>query len=92
VSPDVVVPRLRATDRLVELPALHLRNAVTGAPPALATAVRFGARGDDLHVRFDARHRGVHATLEETNAPLWKEDVVEVFLAAEDPPRRYFEF
>jgi hypothetical protein len=34
----------------------------------------------------------VRATLEETNAPLWKEDVVEVFLSAEDPPLRYFEF
>ena len=53
--------------------------------------MRIGARGDFLLVRFDARHRGIVATLRETNAALWKEDVVEVFLALEEPPLRYFE-
>jgi len=34
----------------------------------------------------------VTATLTKENAPLWTEDVVEVFLSVEDPPRRYLEF
>jgi hypothetical protein len=54
--------------------------------------VRFGARGGDLLVRFDARHRGVSATLKEDNGPLWTEDVVEVFLSGDDSPSAYFEF
>jgi hypothetical protein len=91
VPSEIIVPRLGATDRLVELPPLALVDAATGKAPRLATAVRFGARGGDLVVRFDARHRGVSATLTEENASLWTEDVVEVFLSAEDPPRHYLE-
>ena len=89
-TPEISVPRLAPTDRLVALPAVRLVDAITGAPPRLSTAVRFGARSGDLLVRFDARHRGVQATLERDNDPLWTEDVVEVFLAADS--RRYFEF
>ena len=89
---EIPVALLAATDRLVELPARALVDAATGKAPGLATAVRFGARGGDLLVRFDARHRGVSATLTEENGPLWTEDVVEVFLSAEDPPRHYLEF
>jgi len=92
MPPEIVVPHLEPTDRLVALPAHALLDAATGAPPVLSTAVRFGARGGDLLVRFDARHRGVSATLKEDNGPLWKEDVVEVFLSREDPPFSYFEF
>jgi alpha-galactosidase len=91
VSGEIIVPSIGPTDRLVELPAHRLVDAVSGAEPQLATALRIAARGDVLVVRFDARHRGVVATLRETNAPLWTEDVVEAFLAFEDPPRRYLE-
>ena len=92
MPPDIVVPVLEPTDRLVTRPSHALLDAATGAPPGLSTAVRFGARGGDLLVRFDARHRGVSATLREDNGPLWTEDVVEVFLSCEDPPSSYFEF
>lgn len=92
VPSEIRVPRLAATDRLVELPPRALVDAATGKAPGLATAVRFGARDGDLVVRFDARHRGVSATLKEENSALWTEDVVEVFLSAEDPPRHYLEF
>jgi hypothetical protein len=88
---EILVPRIGPTDRLVELPPLHLADAVSGNPPELSTAVRIAARGDVLLVRFDARHRGIVATLRETNARLWTEDVVEAFASAEDPPRRYLE-
>jgi Carbohydrate-binding family 9 len=90
--PQHTVPSLAATDRLVALPALRLVDARTGALPRLATAVRVGWRGGALCVRFDARDDGRVATLRERDAPLWQEDVCEVFLAPEaEPPRRYFE-
>jgi hypothetical protein len=92
MPPEIVVPLLEPTDRLVAFPSHALVDAATGAPPGLSTAVRFGARGGDLLVRFDARHRGVSATLKEENGPLWTEDVVEVFLSCEEPPFSYFEF
>jgi Carbohydrate-binding family 9 len=90
--PEPAVPSLAATDRLVALPALRLVDAATGAAPRLRTSVRVGRRGDALCVRFDARDDGIVATLRERDAPLWQEDVCEVFLAPEaEPPRRYFE-
>jgi hypothetical protein len=91
MPPEIRVPLLGPTDRLVELPSHLLLDAATGAPPGLATAVRFGARGGDLLVRFDARHRGVSATLKEDNGPLWTEDVVEVFVSGGNLSA-YFEF
>jgi hypothetical protein len=90
--PELLVPSLSPTDRLVSLPPQRLRDARTGAAPRLATAVRVGLRAGALCVRFDGRDAGVVATLTERDDPLWKEDVFEVFLAAGDPPRRYFEF
>ncbi len=89
--PELLVPSLSPTDRLVGLPALRLLDARTGAAPRQATAVRVGLRAGVLCVRFDGRDAGVVATLTERDDPLWKEDVFEVFLSAEDPPRRYFE-
>jgi len=90
--PELVVRSLSANDRLVALPPIRLRDARTGARPRLSTAVRVGLRGAKLCVRFDGRDDGVVATYRERDTPLWKEDVFEVFLAPEDPPRRYFEF
>jgi hypothetical protein len=89
--PELTVPSLGPTDRLVALPAVQLRDAGTGSTPRLATAVRVGLRDGALCVRFDGRDTGVVATLTNRDDPLWTEDVFEVFLAAEDPPRRYFE-
>ena len=90
--PEIEVPRLSPTDRLVELTPIRLVDARTGAPPRLSTSVRIGRRGDALCVRFDGRDRGIVATHWEHDAPLWEEDVFEVFLApGDEPPRRYFE-
>jgi len=50
VPSDITVVSLSATDRLVALAPLALVDAVTGRTPALATAVRFGAREGDLVV------------------------------------------
>lgn len=90
--PELSVPLLSATDRLVALPALHLKDARTGEPPRLSTALRVGLRNSDLCVRFDGRDDGVVASLTERDGPLWQEDVFEVFLSPEDPPRTYYEF
>ncbi len=92
VTEEIIVPRFGPTNRIVELPAMHLSDAITGAAPELSTAVRLAVRRDVLLVRFDARHRGIVATLEEDDAPLWTEDVVEIFIAVEEPPLSYFEF
>jgi hypothetical protein len=90
--PVLSVPRLAATERLVARAPFHLTDARTGDPPRLSTAVRVGLRGADLCVRFDGRDDGVVASLTERDAPLWQEDVFEVFLSPEDPPRLYYEF
>lgn len=90
--PELVVPPLSPTDRLVTLPPAFLRDAVTGAAPRLRTALRVGRRGGVLCVRFDGRDEAVVATLTERDAPLWTEDVFEIFLSPEDPARTYFEF
>jgi hypothetical protein len=55
--------------------------------------VRVGLRGETLCVRYDGRDDGRIATHARRDAPLWEEDVFEVFLAPEeDPPRLYYEF
>ena len=90
--PEHRVASLAATDRLVGLPALRLGDAATGGTPRLPTSVRVGLRGGALCIRFDGRDAGVVATLTGRDDPLWTEDVFEVFLATEDPPRVYYEF
>ena len=92
VPPRAEVVCLSPTDRLVGLPALYLRDARDGKVPRLATAVRLGLRAGLLLVRFDGRDAGFVATLKKRDDPLWTEDVFEVFLSAEDPPRVYYEF
>ncbi len=90
--PELLVPALGPTARLVELPAVFLRDARTGEPPRLKTALRIGRRGSVLCVRFDGRDDGVVATHARRDAPLWEEDVFEVFLSPGDPARVYYEF
>ena len=91
-APRWDVPRLTGTDRLVELEPLFLSEVSRGGRPRLSTAVRVGFRDGALLVRFDGRDAGVVATLKKRDEPLWKEDVFEVFLSPQDPPRVYYEF
>lgn len=70
---------------------MSLRDARSGAAPALATAVRVGFRDGALVVRFDCRDEGTVATFRGRDEPLWTEDVVEVFLCPFDPPSVYYE-
>ena len=86
------MPRLAATDRLVELEPLFLSEVSRGGRPRLSTAVRVGLRDGALLVRFDGRDAGVVATLTKRDDALWKEDVFEVFLTPREPPLVYYEF
>jgi hypothetical protein len=83
---------LGPTDRLVSIRSIELRDATTGAPPRLRTAVRVGLRDGALLVRFDGRDDGIVATFRRRDEPLWTEDVYEVFVTPLDPPVVYFEF
>jgi len=69
-----------------------LRRSQDGAPPRRSTTVRVGLTTEALHVRFDClgpRRQCRHVT---RDAPLWEEDVVEVFLAGgPGVPIRYAE-
>ena len=91
-APELSVPSLSPTARLVALPAHLLVDAVTGRPTRLRTSFRLGLRNGILSVRFDGRDDGIVATHTQRDAPLWEEDVFEIFLSPEDPPRHYFEF
>jgi hypothetical protein len=91
-APELRVPRISDTQRLVSLAAVALVRAMDGQAPRLSTALRVGHRGGDLLVRFDGRDDGWVATKRRRDDALWEEDVFEVFLAAEDPPHFYWEF
>jgi hypothetical protein len=90
--PELAVSHLSPTSRLVETAPVSLRRSTDGAAPRLATAVRAGLRGGVLCVRFDGRDEGRVATLRRRDAPLWQEDVFEVFLAPSGAAGVYYEF
>jgi len=74
------------------VPELTLRRAQDGGVPLYATRVRLLDDGTRLLVRFDCADPDIWATHGERDAPLWEEEVVEVFLAGgADVPTRYFE-
>jgi hypothetical protein len=87
-SPEVIVPRGGRGRRAF----LDLLRAQDGAAPSQATAVGVCHDADGLHVGFECMDRDAWASHTEHDAPLWEEEVVEIFLAAgEADPRRYFE-
>jgi len=74
------------------VPVLALRRAQDGAAPAQATAVRIAHDAGALLLRFDCEDRAIWATHACRDAPLWEEEVVEVFVApGEDDPSDYVE-
>jgi hypothetical protein len=90
--PELRVPRLSPTQRLVSLPAARLVRASDGGAPRLPTSLRVGHRDGSLLVRFDGRDAGRVATKTRRDDALWEEDVFEVFLTSSDPPHTYWEF
>jgi hypothetical protein len=74
------------------VPALALRCAVDGGIPAQATAVRVAHDAGAIFVRFDCDDRDIWATHVRRDAPLWEEEVVELFIApGEGDPGEYVE-
>jgi hypothetical protein len=69
---------------------VSLRRATDGAVPRLATSLALYHDFECLTAVFLGEDDGVHATFLEHDEPLFKEDVVELFLAPERPSR-YFE-
>jgi hypothetical protein len=90
--PELAVPLLSPTSRLVEIMPVPLRRSTDGGAPRLPTALRAGHRGGVLCVRFDGRDDGRVATLRRRDAPLWQEDVFEVYLAPPGAAGVYYEF
>jgi len=69
-----------------------LRDAVDGGVPRLATEVALRDDGERLGIEIVAVDPQPWATLRERDGDLWREEVVEIFLAPGlDTPRRYFE-
>ena len=68
-----------------------LRDVVTGAAPQQATSVRLAWDADEMRVLFCATDEHIHATLTARDAPLYTEEVVEVFLDPVGDGECYFE-
>lgn len=85
------VPRFAGSwDALPALPPLVL--AADGSPAERPTLVRVGWDDAALHIRFDCTDDHAWGTYRRRDAPLYEEEVVEVFLApGEDDPVDYFE-
>src|ERR1044071_6407149 len=74
-----------------ECKPLHLRRATDAAPPRLGTTVAVWYDDEFLSVLFSAADDHVDATHLQHDAPLYEQDVVEVFVAPERVSD-YFEF
>lgn len=66
---------------------VRLRRSTDGAPPRLTTTITLWFDERHLSVLFSCADDRVQATLLEHDAPLYEEDVVELFLAPETPLR-----
>jgi hypothetical protein len=70
----------------------RLLRAEDAAAPEQATSVRLAHDATGLFVRFDCEDRDIWATHVNRDAPLWEEEVVEVFIApGEGEPHEYLE-
>lgn len=100
MRPEAVVPRVDTAGVLgaldesswARVPAVALRRAQDGAAPLQATAVRIAHDDVALLLRFDCSDRDIWATHTRRDAPLWEEEVVELFVApGEGDPSEYVE-
>ena len=73
------------------IPAAGFRDATSGAEPQQGTSVRAVWAEDELRVLFHAADTNAWATLTERDAPLYEEEVVEVFLDPAGDLAGYFE-
>lgn len=71
--------------------SVPLRDVVTGKPPEQGTTVSIGYDGIQLAVLFVAEDTHPVATLREHDAPLYTEEVVELFIDPVGDLQSYFE-
>jgi hypothetical protein len=74
-----------------EVPTLELVDTVTGAPPQQRTRLKLGWTHEELRVLFHCADTHPWATLTARDAPLYEEEVVEVFLDPVGDLASYFE-
>jgi hypothetical protein len=99
VPPAAVCPRVEFGELLADprllpwksLDALELSLNATGGVPKQATHVRLGRDSHALRILFVAEDTNPWATFTERDAPLYQEEVVEVFLDPEGDGMSYFE-
>lgn len=75
-----------------EIPYGKLVEVVTGGKPRLETRFRACWTAEALHVRFECEDDHVVATMDQRDAPIYEEDVVEVFLDTAGTGKVYYEF
>lgn len=68
----------------------QLKDNVSGGEPYQSTTLRLCEEGGDLVAEFSVSDTRIQSFGENYNDPLWKGDVVEVFLSTDDK-NRYFE-
>lgn len=68
---------------------VRLRRATDGAPPRLVTSVAVWFDAEALSVLFSCADDRIEATHTRHDAPLYEEDVVEIFIAPEKLERYY---
>ena len=74
-----------------KLEAQPLRETMTGGMPSQATTVRVGWSAEELRVLFHCEDAHIFATRTQRDAPLWEEEVVEVFVDPIGDLAAYFE-
>ncbi len=89
-----VVPHAFSIDEPWHVPpgagGVPLLNSSNGNPPRLETTLHTFHDGERVYFIFDGDDDHVVATHLERDAPLWEQDVVELFLSPSHPSR-YFE-
>ena len=73
------------------LPRAKLRETVSGHPPKQSTCVQLAWDAAECRLLFQAEDANTWATLTERDAPLYEEEVVEVFLDPVGDLECYFE-
>lgn len=75
-----------------QIEGVKLVDTVDGAAPRLQTTVRMCRTNDAVLVRFECEDDYVVASYERRDDPLYKEDVVELFIDEEGAGRNYKEY
>ena len=75
-----------------EVPAMPLRETVSGGEPQQKTWIKVAWSPEALRILFYVEDTYVWHTMTERDAPLYKEEVVEVFLDPVGDLQTYFEF